>query len=83
MPSPNPGPLLLGNPPREGEGDANLPEPNPEPEELADIGVHGAGEPGGAEADATRDVGDSRERNPEEKDVERPCVGLRLCCGEG
>jgi hypothetical protein len=74
---------LIGKLPREGEADSNFPEPNPEPEELADIGVHGDGEPGGAEADATKDVGDNIERNPEEKDVARPCVGLRLCCGEG
>jgi hypothetical protein len=84
MPNPSPAPLLLfGNLPRAGEGEGNDPESRPEPEELADIGVHGAGEPRGAEADATRDVGDSSERNPEEKDEERVWVGLRLCCGEG
>lgn len=83
MPNPNPRRAEFGNLPRLGEGEG-APEPSPEEVEVvADIGIHGAGDSGGVEADVTKDVGERRERSPEEKDEERPCVGLRLCCGAG
>ena len=56
---------MIGKFPTEGEAD--FPEPNPEPEELADIGAHEVSEPGSAEADVTKDVGDNIERNPGSK----------------
>ena len=82
IPNPSPTPLVFGNLLTAGEGEADLPEADPGVTEFADVGVHGV-DPGRAETEATRDVGDNNESNPEEKDDERPCVGLRLCCGAG